>query len=79
MNRIHNNTLDTQDLTYNFIFDLLVIQSSLLTLCLEEGALEAYLTEKNNIYEVKESFMLTILNDSLKGWKWIINWIWQLS
>lgn len=79
MNKIHDNTLDTQDLTYSSIIDLLVIQSSFLILSLKEGVLEAYLIEKNSIYKVKESFMLTILNDSLKGWKWIINWIWQLS
>lgn len=67
MNKIHDNTLDTQDLTYSSIIDLLVIQSSFLILSLKEGVLEAYLIEKNSIYKVKESFMLTILNDSLKG------------
>lgn len=66
MNKIHDNTLDTQDLTYNSIIDLLVIQTSFLILSLKEGVLEAYLIEKNSIYKVKESFMLTILNDSLK-------------
>lgn len=66
MNKIHHNTLDTQDLTYNSIIDLLVIQTSFLILSLKEGVLEAYLIEKNSIYKVKESFMLTILNDSLK-------------
>lgn len=66
MNKIHDNILDTQDLTYNSIIDLLVIQTSFLILSLKEGVLEAYLIEKNSIYKVKESFMLTILNDSLK-------------
>lgn len=53
MNRIHHITVDIQNLTYNSFTDLLVIQISLFKVCLEKETLEAYLTEKNNIYEMK--------------------------
>lgn len=38
MNNIHSNTVDIQDVTYNSIIDLLVIQISFLIVCLEEAS-----------------------------------------